>query len=90
MKRNTLIEHKKIAILCEERGPVSLNYNALLTTLEANVVVKPIVPTIIVKSTLTCTNCGKIGHLMETCHNKEKEAPIVPTVIVKFTKLIAR
>jgi hypothetical protein len=32
MKRNTLIEYKKVAIVCEESEPVSLNYNVLLTT----------------------------------------------------------
>jgi hypothetical protein len=59
MKRNTLIEHKEVAIVCEESGLVSLSYNVLLITPEANVVVKPIVPTITVKSTLTRTNCVK-------------------------------
>jgi hypothetical protein len=43
--RNLLIEHKEATIICEESGPISLNYNAVLTTLEANVVVKPVVPT---------------------------------------------
>jgi hypothetical protein len=36
MKRNTLIEHKEVTIVCEESGPISLSYNALLTTPEAN------------------------------------------------------
>ncbi len=32
MKRDTSIEHKEVTIVCEENGPISLNYNALLTT----------------------------------------------------------
>jgi hypothetical protein len=44
-----------------------------------------IIPIIITKSTLTCTNCGKTGHLLETCHNMKKKVPVVPTTIVKST-----
>jgi len=73
MRKNTLIEHKEITIICEENGLGSLSYNVLLTTLEANIVVKPIIPIVIAKSTLTCTNCGKIGHLIETYHNRKRE-----------------
>jgi hypothetical protein len=89
MKINILIKHKKTFILCEESGLVSLSYNALLTTPEVNVIVKPIVPIIIVKSTLNYTNCGKMDHLVETCHNKKREVPIVPTTTIKSTKPIA-
>jgi hypothetical protein len=32
MNRDTLIEHKETAIVCEESGPISSSYNALLTT----------------------------------------------------------
>jgi hypothetical protein len=32
MKWNTLIEHKEAVVVCEESWPVSLSYNALLTT----------------------------------------------------------
>jgi hypothetical protein len=53
MNKDTLIEHKEVAIVCEEIGHVGLSYNVILTTLEANLVVKPIVPTIIAKSSLT-------------------------------------
>jgi hypothetical protein len=84
MKRNTLIEHKEVTIVCEENGPFSMNYNVQLTTPKANVGVKPIVPAMTAKSTLTCTNCGKIGHVVETCHNrKKKKVPIVPIAIVE-------
>jgi hypothetical protein len=85
MKRNTLIEHKEVVIVCEESGPVNMNYNALLTTPKANVRMKPIVVAVITKSTLTYTNCGKIGHLVETCHNIKKEVLVVPISIVKST-----
>jgi hypothetical protein len=71
MKKNTLIEHKEAAMVCEESGHVSLSYNVLLTTPEANVVVNLVVSIITVKSTLTCTNCGETGHSMETYHNKK-------------------
>ncbi len=60
----------------------------LLTTLEINVGVKPMVPVVTAKSTLTCTNCGKTGHLMETCHNRKIKVPIVPTATIKFKKLV--
>jgi hypothetical protein len=41
MKRDTLIEHKEAVVICEESGLVSLIYNALLTTLDANIITKP-------------------------------------------------
>jgi hypothetical protein len=62
MKRNTLIEHMEVVVVCEENGHVSLSYNVLLTTPKANVVVKPVVPSVTIKSTLTCTNYDKTGH----------------------------
>jgi hypothetical protein len=46
------------------------------------------VPVVTAKSTLTCTNCGKTGHLMETCHNRKIKVPIVPTATIKFKKLV--
>jgi hypothetical protein len=60
MRKNTLIEHKEATIVCEESGPINMCYNVLLTTLEANVGVKRIVPTMTIKSALTCTKCGKL------------------------------
>jgi hypothetical protein len=36
---NILIEHKEVIIVCEESGLINLSYNALLTTLETNIVV---------------------------------------------------
>jgi hypothetical protein len=88
MKRNTLIEHKEVDVVYEESGPISLNYNVLLITPKPNVVVKLVVPIVTAKSTLTCTNCGKIDHSMETCHNIKREVPIVPTRIIKSTELV--
>jgi hypothetical protein len=61
MKKDTLIEHKEATVVCEESGPVSFNYNVLLTTLEANTIIKLIILVIIAKSSLTCIDCGKIG-----------------------------
>jgi hypothetical protein len=82
MKRNTLIEHKEVVVVCEKNGHVSMNYNVLLTTLEANARVK----LAMIAITLTCANCGKTDHSMETCHNRKRKLPIVP--IVKSTELI--
>jgi hypothetical protein len=73
MKIDTLIEHKEAVIICEENGPISLNYNVLLPTLEANIVIKQVVFTVKTKSTLTCTNCGKTCHTLETCHNRKEK-----------------
>jgi len=67
MKRITLLEHKEAIVICEENGLVSLSYNVILTTPEANAIVEHVVPIVTVKSTLTYTHCGKIGHSMETC-----------------------
>jgi hypothetical protein len=90
MKRKTLIEHKEVAVICEESGLINLSYNALLITPKANIVIKLVVPIVITKSTLICTNCGKTSHLVETCHNKKRNVPVVPTAIVKFTKPVAK
>jgi hypothetical protein len=72
MKRNILIEHKEDAIVCEENGHVNLNYNILPTKLEVNTIVKHVIFVVRAKSTLTFINCGKIGHLIETCHNRKR------------------
>jgi hypothetical protein len=69
-----------------ESGFVSMSYNALLTTQESNVGVKLVIAIMIAKSTLTCTNCGEIGHSVETCHNRKRKLPIVLTVIIKSIK----
>ncbi len=65
-----------------------MNYNILLTTPKGNARVKLVVPTLTTKSTLTCTNCGKISHLVETCHNRKREVLVVPTATVKSTEPI--
>jgi hypothetical protein len=88
MKKNTLIKHKKTTVICEESGHVSLNYNVLLITLEVNTMVKPTIHVVTTKLTLTCTNCDKINHLVETYHNRKRKVAIVPTTLVKFTELV--
>jgi len=72
-KRNTLIWHKEAIIVCEESGLLTMNYNALLTTPKTNIRVKPVIPAMTTKLAITCTNCGKIGHSVETCHNQKKK-----------------
>jgi 7-cyano-7-deazaguanine synthase in queuosine biosynthesis len=73
MKKDTLIEHKEAIIVCEEKRPVSLNYNVLLTTPKANIIIKHVILIVTTKSTLTCTNCGKTCHTLKTCHNRKKK-----------------
>jgi uncharacterized Zn finger protein len=51
--------------------------------------VKPTVHVVTTKSTLTCTNCGKIGHFIKTCHNRKIKVLVVPTTIVKSIELVA-
>jgi hypothetical protein len=85
LKRNTLIKHKEDDVICEGSGLVSLNYNALLTTPKVNVVVKHVVPIVVIKSTLTCINCGKTGHSMEIYHNMKRKVLVMPIVIIKST-----
>jgi hypothetical protein len=79
-----------IVVICEKNEFVNLNYNAILTTLKANIVVKNVVTIVIAKSSLICTNCGKIGHKLETCHNMKREVLVVLTTIVKFTQHVAK
>jgi hypothetical protein len=49
-----------------------MSYNVLLTTPKANARVKPTVLVVTAKLALTYTNCGKIDHSMETCHNRKR------------------
>ncbi len=89
MKKNTLIKHKEATVICEESGHVNLNYNVLLITLEVNTMVKPTIIVVATKLTLTCTNCDKIGHLVETYHNMKRKVAIVPTATMKSIELVA-
>jgi len=41
---------------------------------------------VIVKSTSTCINSSKIGHIFETYHNWKKEVLLVSTIVIKFMK----
>jgi hypothetical protein len=90
MNRNTLIEHKEVVVVCEENGPISLSYNALLTTLEANTVVEHVVHVVTIQSTLTCTNYGKINHSMATCHNRKIEVLVILTITIKSIEHVAK
>jgi hypothetical protein len=90
VKKDTLIEHKEAVVVCEESGLISLNYNVLLITLEANIVTKHVAPILIAKSSLTCTNCSKTSHTLETYHNKKREVLVAPTTIMRSTKLVAK
>ncbi len=66
-----------------------MSYNFILTTLETNIIVKHVVPIVMVKSALTCTNCGKTGDSIETCHNyynRKKKVPLVPTTTIESTE----
>ncbi len=67
-----------------------MSYNVPLTTLEVNIVAKHVVPIVTAKSLLTYTNCGKIGHTLETCHNRKIEVTILLTTTVKSIKLVTK
>ncbi len=67
-----------------------MSYNVFLTTPKPNTIAKHVVFVVTTKSSLTCANCGKIGHTFETCHNKKIEVPIVPTAIIKSIKPITK
>ncbi len=83
-----MIEHKETIVACEESGHVSLSYNVILTTQKSNIIIKPIILVVTTKSALTSINYGKIGHSIETCHNRKIKV-LVPTIIVNFTEPIA-
>jgi hypothetical protein len=55
-----LISHLKVVVY-EKNAHFNVSYNALLTTLEINVVVKLVVLVVIVKSTTTCIKNCKIA-----------------------------
>jgi hypothetical protein len=90
MKRDTLIEHKEVVVICEENGPISLGYNALITTPEANIIIKHVVHVATTKSTLTYTNYGKIGRLVKIYHNRKREVPIMQTIAIKSIEHVAK
>lgn len=83
MKWDTFMEHKETIVVCEENGPINISHNALLITPKMNVVIKPIVHADSTKSTITCTNYGKIGDSVETYHNNKKAMPIALIVLIK-------
>jgi hypothetical protein len=60
MTRNALIEHKEVVVVCEESGPINMNYIGLLTTREVNARIKLIILVVTTKLALTYTNCGQI------------------------------
>ncbi len=43
MARDTFIKHKEATLICEENGPVIVNYNALIIPLESKLIAQPIV-----------------------------------------------
>ncbi len=61
MTRDTFIKHKEATVICEESGPVIVNYNALILQLKSKPITQPIVIYIIAKQQLNYSNCGKIG-----------------------------
>jgi uncharacterized Zn finger protein len=71
MASNTLIKHKEVVMICEESGPIITKYNTLVTHLESKLITQPIITSTTSKLMLTCSNCGKFGHVKETYHNKK-------------------
>lgn len=43
MARGIFIKHKEATLICEENGPIIVNYNALIIPLESKLVAQPIV-----------------------------------------------
>ncbi len=69
MTINTFIKHNESTLIYEKNGLIIANYNALIIQLESKPIARPIVHYIMTKQPLTYSNCGKIGHAKETCHN---------------------
>jgi hypothetical protein len=73
MKRDILIKHKEVVIVCKENGPISKIYNDTLITQKTNTVIKTIISSISTKSSLVCISCGITSHTIETCHKQKKK-----------------
>jgi len=56
MKRDILISIKKVVVICEESGLITIRYNFILTTPNINTIAKTIVSNISTKSLLICIN----------------------------------
>jgi hypothetical protein len=59
VKCDTLIKHKKTAIVYEESRPININYDVLPTTLETNAITKLVVYVVTTKALYTCNKYGK-------------------------------
>ncbi len=73
VKCDTLIKHKVIVIVYEESGPINVNYNVLPTTPDTNAITKLVVHVVTTKVLYTCINCGKTGHILDTCYKTKRE-----------------
>lgn len=72
MRRDTLIKHKEVVVICEENGSIITNYNALIIQPKSKLVAQPIVHFTMTKQPLTCSNYGKTCRAKETYHNMKK------------------
>jgi hypothetical protein len=77
-------------VICEESGPIILNYNALITQPESKLVAQPIVHYTMAKRPLTYSNYGKIGHAKKTCHNEKREEATILVIPTNFDEPIAK
>jgi hypothetical protein len=76
MKRDTLMEHKKVVVVCEENGPVNLSYNIMLTTLETNIVAKHVVPIATTKLNIQPITINEMVELVTNQSIAEKDINI--------------
>ncbi len=88
MARDTLIKHKEAIMIYEKNKLVKTNCNTLITHPESKLVAQLVVIYTTIKQQLTYSNCGKIGHVKETYHNKKKEEHVVPSTSTKVDELI--
>jgi hypothetical protein len=87
LKRDTLIKHKEVVIVCKESEPISKSYNDTLTTPKNNTTIKIIVSSISTKSSLVYISCGITNHTIETCHKQKKEILTLWKIMFAIIKL---
>jgi len=90
VKRDTVIKHKEIIVICEKSEMVIGNKNYLLTQLDSKSTTQSIVSYTITNQPLTCSKCGKIGHAKEICHNKKREEHVIHVVHIKVVELVSK
>jgi hypothetical protein len=76
MKRNTLMEHKKVVVVCEKNGLISLNYDTLLSALETDTIEKHVIHVTTIKPNVQPTIVNEMVELTTDQPIIEKEVNI--------------